>query len=43
MFNFVDRSDEVVPTTDRVVKARIVYGVLKEQRAGATIREGQQT
>ena len=31
MLDLVDRSDEVVPTTDRVVKARIVYRVPKEQ------------
>ena len=30
MLGFVDRSDEVVPTTDRVVKARIVHRVPKE-------------
>ena len=35
MLDFVDRSDEVVPTTDRVVKARIVYRVPKERRDGA--------
>ena len=36
MFDLVDRSDEVVVgTTDRVVKARIVYRVPKEQRDGA--------
>ena len=43
MLNLVDRSDEVVPTTDRVVKACLVYRVPKEQRDGATNREGQQT
>ena len=36
MLDLVDRSDEVVVgTTDRVVKARIVYRVPKEQRDGA--------
>ena len=35
MLNLVDRSDEVVPTTYRVVKARIVHRVPKEQRGGA--------
>ena len=44
MLDHVDRSDEVVVgMTDRVVKARIVYRVPKEQRDGATIREEQQT
>ena len=43
MLDLVDRSDEVVPTTDRVVKARIVYRAPKEQRDGATIREEQKT
>ena len=31
----MDRSDEVVPTTDRVVKAHIVHRVPKKQRDGA--------
>ena len=35
MLDLVDRSDEVVPMTDRFVKARIVYRVPKEQRDGA--------
>ena len=36
MLDLVDRSDEVVVgTTDRVVKARIVYRLPKEQRDGA--------
>ena len=35
MLNLVDRSDEVVPMTERVVKARIVHRVPKEQRDGA--------
>ena len=43
MLDLVDRSDEVVPTTDGVVKSRIVYRVPKEQRDGATIREEQQS
>ena len=43
MLDIVDRSDEVVPTTDRVVKARIVYRVPVEQRDSATVREEQQT
>ena len=44
MLDLVDRSDEVVVgKIDRVVKARIVCRVPKEQRDGATIREEQQT
>ena len=43
MLDLVDRSDEVVLTIDRVVKDRIVYRVPKDQRDGATIREGQHT
>ena len=43
MLDLVDLSDEVVPTTDRVLRARIVYRVPKEQRDGATIREEHQT
>ena len=44
MLDLVDRSDEVVVgMTDRVVKARIVHRVPKEQRDGATIREEQKT
>ena len=43
ILNLVDRSDEVVPMTDRVVKARIVYRVPKEQRDHVTNREEQQT
>ena len=35
ILNLVDRSDEVVPTTDRVVKVRIVHRVPKEQRDSA--------
>ena len=42
MLDLVDRSDEVVVgTTDRVVKARIVYRLPKEQRDGA--RDGRST
>ena len=40
MLDFVDRSDEVVPTTGRVVKARIVHRVPKEQRDGAPETRG---
>ena len=44
MLDLVDRSDEViVGTTNRVVNARVVYRVPKEQQDGATIREEQQT
>ena len=40
MLDLVDRSDDVVVgTIDRVVNARVVYSVPKEQRDGATIRE----